>query len=956
MRVWPRGMEPWCILVPWLCCLSWVAAGAQHPVNLVPNGDFSGGLAGWFPLTSDLAGEVAVRSADGNGYAEISSPADPVFELPPGKPGLQLFSSWFVGADEVLSVRLRARGRGVLNICLGGVSAETCLYTRMDPKTFHVGETWTNIAFALRKTDDLRFPATQLELNAEGRVDIDDVVVLPGGTDLAQRPHVAQPAGLSLECANPTRIHKTGEAVAFLVQPYHVPANPSGAVWRVTDYFDRDVAHGTLELPVDGKPRKLVLPFAEPGYYRLHCARGDVEATAAFVVVGPAPARLDPRFGVCCAAYDPAVTARKIRALGVGSLRVHGPLTWNRLMPRRGTFHPPIRLLKTLKASGAEVMSYVHGQAPPWVQEDTGEVFNLDAARRMITRTVQATSNLVDQYEIYNEPNSHVPFGGAPGVYAAWLATAYDAVKAVSPKNGVIGICAGQIDAAYIDGVLRRGVASKMDALSVHPYRYDPPEATHLFDEIDYLYDVLEKHDYKGPVWASEVGFQGNDRPQKPNRHPHNPVFSEAEAARHQVKLNLMCFSAGFDRFYWFFLHGVAGGAIPFYWGLYYENPEHAIPKKSVAALATLTRTLNHLPFRDRCVRADPDLYAYDFRDASRGVIAAFKAEAVADGRFLFVRDIAGVEGLRTIDGAEAAPVWRTEDLLVRDVGRDPSYMLYRAAHPPRVVEPLYLTRFPDTLLDGARYSLSLQVRNPLPEPTEAGVRIALPAGWTVNASPERTVFLKSDEAKTIDLEFAIPEDESGPAPTIEVTARFAALPDFPVRLVRAVEVIPQKYRDRAPLRLDPREMDWTVRTRWADDGWSVAKEEDRAVFSFRFSGKRQDWGAFRSPCDGGRNLKGYRKVDMELLFDNPEKLTFSILLEEAGGALYRGVPHVIPEKLDAWQRLSVELRTFRHIRAAGEDENNMLDLDSITAVHLHAISSRQGSGYFAARSICFKR
>jgi hypothetical protein len=42
----------------------------------------------------------------------------------------------------------------------------------------------------------------------------------------------------------------------------------------------------------------------------------------------------------------------------------------------------------------------------------------------------------------------------------------------------------------------------------------------------------------------------------------------------------------------------------------------------------------------------------------------------------------------------------------------------------------------------------------------------------------------------------------------------------------------------------------------------------------------------------------------MEILFDNPKRLTFSMLLEEADGALYWGVPHVIPEKPDAWQRL----------------------------------------------------
>ncbi len=105
--------------------------------------------------------------------------------------------------------------------------------------------------------------------------------------------------------------------------------------------------------------------------------------------------------------------------------------------------------------------------------------------------------DLVDAWEIGNEPNLEKYYSGSPADYVQTLATAYQ----VFQGQGLV-IAAGSSGAAkpsYWQALIDSGLEQHCDRVNLHPYRHQPQQVVRLVD--DFLQRV------KKPLWITELGL-----------------------------------------------------------------------------------------------------------------------------------------------------------------------------------------------------------------------------------------------------------------------------------------------------------------------------------------------------------------------------------------------------------------------------------------------------------------
>lgn len=84
-------------------------------------------------------------------------------------------------------------------------------------------------------------------------------------------------------------------------------------------------------------------------------------------------------------------------------------------------------------------------------------------------------------WEIWNEPN-YEPFwqNPDPAAYMALVDESVAAIRAEASQEWVIAPGLAGLDLAFLKGCLDRGLLSKVDGISFHPYRFTPPETVAL--------------------------------------------------------------------------------------------------------------------------------------------------------------------------------------------------------------------------------------------------------------------------------------------------------------------------------------------------------------------------------------------------------------------------------------------------------------------------------------------
>lgn len=192
------------------------------------------------------------------------------------------------------------------------------------------------------------------------------------------------------------------------------------------------------------------------------------------------------------------------RVHAAGFRWVRTDLLWTRVEPRLGVydFRSSDRLLAGMKRAGLRliwILDYdnpIYGVGPPIRGGLRAGYLNFV---RAVMRRYQGKGIV---WEIWNEPDTAKFWHARPDPYA--YAALARAVRAIAPRETLIGPAASGFDFGYLNRALGAGLAGSVDAISVHPYRFELPESvTRDYKRLQ----ALVRWQAHQPVICSEWGY-----------------------------------------------------------------------------------------------------------------------------------------------------------------------------------------------------------------------------------------------------------------------------------------------------------------------------------------------------------------------------------------------------------------------------------------------------------------
>ena len=131
------------------------------------------------------------------------------------------------------------------------------------------------------------------------------------------------------------------------------------------------------------------------------------------------------------------------------------------------------------------------------------------AMARWATAAVQRYQGRGILWEMYNEPNIHF-WKPKPNVqdYILLAKEVGKAIRQVGPKELYIGPATSQIDLKFLEACFQDGLLKYWDAVSVHPYRQQPPETVRQeYAQLRALIDKYAPAGKKIPILSGEWGY-----------------------------------------------------------------------------------------------------------------------------------------------------------------------------------------------------------------------------------------------------------------------------------------------------------------------------------------------------------------------------------------------------------------------------------------------------------------
>lgn len=325
-------------------------------------------------------------------------------------------------------------------------------------------------------------------------------------------------------------------------------------------------------------------------------------------------AAVDERFGVMthfAQGWDPTL-ANSIARANVREVR--DELYWNQVEPQPDVFSFPAQfdrymaMLRRTRISPLIVLSFENpnydGGNTPYT--DAG----VAAFARYAVEVLRRYPHQIGAVEVWNEYNGTYCKGPATadraGNYLKLLRATYAAVKAVHPEVLVVGGGTAGVPLPYWDKLLSGGALQCLDALSVHPYRYDlPPEGVER--DIDALREVEARYGKPKPIWVTEIGWVIH-----PPRAPGDLSIDATTQAEYLVRSFALLLSRDVARTYWYLFRDDPDAAM----GLV-QNDAQQTPRPAYAAMANLIRQLYGARFVER--ESTPlDLYSLRFADRNQ--------------------------------------------------------------------------------------------------------------------------------------------------------------------------------------------------------------------------------------------------------------------------------------------------------------------------------------------------
>ena len=478
--------------------------------NLVFNGDFEVGLAGW--SGPDVhRGEAGRSGAFVEGSAIESRP----FEVR-------------VAVPLVASVRIRST-RATARMTVALIESSDSGHDTPDARdrsdrSFVATRDWQR--FELHHDAFPRWSSRYVvRISSDAPFELESVSVEEGETPSSGGREHRDEIGLAVSSS----LVRRGDAVTVETRT----TRTGRVVYMLEDLWGRTVWRAERTV---GSRDSLVITPPAPGAYRIRAALvGGDAADETVIGVLPETPVASPTFGMHIAdGVD-----KLARAVGAGVLRLHDFGTdyceWSRAEPSAGTYRFFDREVDDLRAQGFELVGVLGGH-PRWMSTRAN-----DSWARYVSAVAEHYRGRIHIWEIWNEPYNRDFFDGTSDEYAQLLDTARRAIKRSDPDAIVVAGATSRISMEWTDALARRGVLSGADALAFHAYWSLRDVVPRQLDEPPPLVRPVERLHASGkPVFVTEAGVRSSTfaswLPEREGVHD-TPLEAAAALARGYIEL-----------------------------------------------------------------------------------------------------------------------------------------------------------------------------------------------------------------------------------------------------------------------------------------------------------------------------------------------------------------------------------------------------------------------------------
>ncbi|HOW70029.1 MAG TPA: hypothetical protein PKY77_05450 [Phycisphaerae bacterium] len=656
-----------------------VPAGGR---NLVPNGSFELGAAGWSSLgrkvgwgcLAGLHGNVQTSGGtSGASFLRISlgGGRTPVLYFDYFKPTvhherqpLAAHVGWIPvekGLAYTISCDMRASPSGVKAIL--GVRSQD---PEGSPKDLRqqvtLSDSWKRCAFTFRPPYRFVFATIGPDVSEERdvSVDIDAIQLEKGERATSFQPRAAVEA--ALDPPGNSGICEQGECIALRLRGYNDSPSPADVKvsFEVRDFFDRPITLPAESLAVpagSAAEREIRLPAEWRGYCRILARfdlEGRIESRSLSLATVPRRTTSDTVLGINHA----FASADLIRLAGMAGVSWYRDwsLKWQDIEPSPGDFHwqAADAQLDRVLGAGAQVLPLL----PPfpstrWSSEAPADLpvegypgvrlrqsWGPKEPRHLADfaeKTVGRYRDRIHVWEFLNEPiytDYALPgqrIQGYPGKrytpadYVGLLKATAAAMRRGDPGCRVIGGIAGP-PGLMTREVIEAGCLKYVDIFNLHAYPgRGRPEG--FIAEMDALAALMDQHGGRKPIWITEVSYYAvDDLPWRPFFENGwswvSPLASERQCAEYTIRLFTIMLGRGVKKL---FLHSGANEAVN-EWGfeccLFSRG---GAPRKVFPALAVFTDLLGPEPVFAGDKNLPGSDHCYAFESPGRSVLVLWR-------------------------------------------------------------------------------------------------------------------------------------------------------------------------------------------------------------------------------------------------------------------------------------------------------------------------------------------
>lgn len=630
-----------------------VPAGGR---NLVPNGSFELGGAGWSSMgrgvgwgdLDSLHGTIEPGGTQGSSFLRVSLGGEytPVLYFDYFQPlvrrELRVLTAnlgWIrvePGAAYTLSCDMRASVAGARGLLGARAQDPASGRTNHYSQPVSLTTSWHRYTHTFRPEQEWVFVFAGPDLDEEQRVDVDIDAIQLEKADQATPFVPRTPVEFALEPSRPAGIFVAGEAGALLLRlSNHSEMSATCHVdFHVSDFLDQPVALPPVVVdvpPHTSLSHAVPLPTDWQGYYRIHAASQSGSETATSdlrIAIVPPRAGTDSVCGINHA-FVSADRIRLARKAGVSWYR-DWSLKWQHIEPSPGEYHWEVgdAQIDRVLHEGVNVLPLLppfpsanwNSDAPDSLAVGTSYPANRLRASfapknpqdlaAFVGQAVHRYQDRIHIWEFLNEPiftsyslsaDREGKLGGTryrPADYVALLKVAAQGMRSTDPTCRIIGGIAGG-PATFTREVIEAGCLDYVDIFNLHIYPGQrAPEG--YAQEMQDLLAMMDAHGGRKPIWITEFSYYGADNLP---RHPFLPrtgswseerlLESERQCADYTLRFMLMMFAQGVEKV---FLHSGATGRVnaPNYECALFDSG--GTPRKLLPALALLTDLLGERP------------------------------------------------------------------------------------------------------------------------------------------------------------------------------------------------------------------------------------------------------------------------------------------------------------------------------------------------------------------------